>query len=68
MAARSAFRSTARRCCRMASVAIKRGRYDSLGGPLYVNVGIGTYMFPVRFNCRPEITVVQSIDSRVFIF
>ena len=37
----------------------ERGRYDSLGGPLYVNVGIGTYMFPVRFNCRPEITVVQ---------
>jgi hypothetical protein len=37
----------------------QRGRYDSLGGPLYVNVGIGTYMFPVRFNCRPEITVVR---------
>lgn len=35
------------------------GRYDSLGGPLYVNVGIGTYMFPVRFNCRPELTVVR---------
>jgi predicted MPP superfamily phosphohydrolase len=37
----------------------QQGRYDSLGGPLYVNVGIGTYMFPVRFNCRPEITVVR---------
>lgn len=37
----------------------QRGRYESLGGPLYVNVGIGTYMFPVRFNCRPEITVVR---------
>ena len=37
----------------------QQGRYDSLGGPLYVNVGIGTYMFPVRFNCRPEITVVN---------
>jgi predicted MPP superfamily phosphohydrolase len=35
------------------------GRYESLGGPLYVNVGTGTYMFPVRFNCRPEITVVR---------
>ena len=34
------------------------GRYESLGGPLYVNAGIGTYMFPVRFNCRPEITVI----------
>jgi predicted MPP superfamily phosphohydrolase len=30
-----------------------------LGGPLYVNVGLGTYMFPARFNCRPEITVVR---------
>ena len=37
----------------------QKGRYDSLAGPLYVNVGLGTYMFPVRFNCRPEITVVQ---------
>ena len=37
----------------------QRGRYDSLGGPLYVNVGIGTYMYPVRFNCRPELTVVR---------
>lgn len=36
----------------------QHGRYDSLGGPLYVNAGIGTYMFPVRFNCRPEITVI----------
>ncbi len=37
----------------------QKGRYESLGGPLYVNVGIGTYMFPVRFNCRPELTVVR---------
>jgi predicted MPP superfamily phosphohydrolase len=36
-----------------------KGRFDSLGGPLYVNVGLGTYMFPVRFNCRPEITIVR---------
>jgi uncharacterized protein len=35
------------------------GRHESLGGPLYVNVGVGTYMFPVSFNCRPEITVVR---------
>jgi predicted MPP superfamily phosphohydrolase len=35
-----------------------QGRFDSLGGPLYVNVGIGTYKLPVRFNCRPEITVI----------
>ena len=36
-----------------------RGPYDSLGGPLYVNVGLGTYWLPVRFNCRPEITIVR---------
>jgi len=35
------------------------GQYDSLGGPLYVNVGVGTFKIPVRFNCRPEITVVR---------
>jgi predicted MPP superfamily phosphohydrolase len=36
-----------------------QGRFNSLGGPLYVNAGIGTYLLPVRFNCRPEITVVR---------
>jgi hypothetical protein len=35
------------------------GLFDSLGGPLYVNVGIGTYMLPIRLNCRPELTVVR---------
>jgi predicted MPP superfamily phosphohydrolase len=35
------------------------GRYETPGGPLYVNAGIGTLSsFPVRFNCPPEITVV----------
>ncbi len=34
------------------------GYFESKGGPLYVNPGIGTYYFPWRFNCRPEITVV----------
>ncbi|MBA3963779.1 MAG: metallophosphoesterase [Chthoniobacterales bacterium] len=34
------------------------GRFDSLGGPLYVSAGVGTYLYPVRFNCRPEITVI----------
>jgi uncharacterized protein len=39
------------------------GRYDlgffeTRGGPLYVNAGIGTVYIPWRFNCRPEITVV----------
>ncbi|MDQ3198243.1 MAG: metallophosphoesterase [Verrucomicrobiota bacterium] len=35
------------------------GLYESLGGPLYVNVGIGTYMLAIRFNCRPELTVIR---------
>lgn len=36
------------------------GRYETPGGPLYVNAGIGTLAsFPVRFNCPPEITVVS---------
>ncbi|MEY2440081.1 MAG: uncharacterized protein QOI34_1466, partial [Verrucomicrobiota bacterium] len=39
------------------------GRYDlgffeTPGGPLYVNAGIGTVGIPWRLNCRPEITVV----------
>ena len=34
------------------------GRFDTTGGPLYVNAGIGTYHLPVRFNCRPELTLV----------
>ena len=34
------------------------GFFETPGGPLYVNAGIGTYRLPYRFNCRPEITVV----------
>jgi predicted MPP superfamily phosphohydrolase len=34
------------------------GYYDTPGGPLYVNAGIGTYRIPVRWNCPPEVTVV----------
>jgi len=34
------------------------GHYDTPAGPLYVNAGIGTYHYPLRWNCPPEITVV----------
>jgi predicted MPP superfamily phosphohydrolase len=34
------------------------GYFESKCGPLYVNAGIGTYRIPVRFNCRPELTLV----------
>lgn len=35
------------------------GYFESAGGPLYVNVGIGTYHLPLRFNCRPELTLIR---------
>jgi uncharacterized protein len=40
------------------------GRYDMgmfqiAAGPLYVNPGIGWLGTPLRFNCRPEITVLE---------
>ena len=36
-----------------------RGLFETPAGPLYVNVGIGTYDTPVRFLCRPEIVVIE---------
>ena len=35
------------------------GLYQTASGPLYVNPGIGWYPVPIRFNCRPEITVFE---------
>lgn len=35
------------------------GLYQTKAGPLYVNPGIGWYPVPLRFNCRPEITVIE---------
>lgn len=35
------------------------GRFETPGGPLYVNPGIGTFHLDVRFNCRPELTVFE---------
>ncbi|MGI8437770.1 MAG: metallophosphoesterase [Chthoniobacterales bacterium] len=34
------------------------GRFETKGGTLYVGSGIGTHQYDIRFNCRPEITVV----------
>jgi len=34
-----------------------RGLFHTDAGPLYVNPGIGWFPVPIRFNCRPEITV-----------
>ncbi len=33
------------------------GWFHTGAGPLYVNPGIGWFPAPIRFNCRPEITV-----------
>jgi predicted MPP superfamily phosphohydrolase len=33
------------------------GMFHLPGGPLYVNPGLGWLVTPVRFNCRPELTV-----------
>ena len=36
-----------------------RGLFHTKAGALYVNPGIGTYYWPIRFRCRPEITVIK---------
>ncbi len=35
------------------------GLFHTSSGPLYVNPGIGWFPVPIRFNCRPEITVFE---------
>jgi len=35
------------------------GFFQTPVGPLYVGSGIGWYPVPIRFNCRPEITVIE---------
>ena len=35
------------------------GLFRIRAGPLYVNPGLGWYPWPLRFNCRPEITVFE---------
>ncbi|HVV00101.1 MAG TPA: metallophosphoesterase [Verrucomicrobiae bacterium] len=35
------------------------GYFDTPNGSLYVNPGIGWFPVPIRFNCRPEITLIE---------
>jgi predicted MPP superfamily phosphohydrolase len=35
------------------------GLFHTKSGPLYVTSGIGWFPIPVRFNCRPEIVLVE---------
>jgi uncharacterized protein len=37
------------------------GRFERPGGQLYVNRGIGTTGFPIRFGSRPEITFLELV-------
>lgn len=39
------------------------GLYQKPGGQLYVNRGIGTTGFPIRFGARPEITVLELVRA-----
>jgi uncharacterized protein len=35
------------------------GSFDTQWGPLYVGSGIGYFFIKVRFNCRPEVTLLE---------
>lgn len=35
------------------------GLFHTRCGPLYVNPGLGWFLWPIRFNCRPELTVIE---------
>lgn len=35
------------------------GLFQTRNGPLYVGAGVGSFYLNVRFNCRPEITVIE---------
>jgi len=35
------------------------GLFQTPSGPLYVGSGIGWFLWPIRFRCRPEITVIE---------
>lgn len=37
----------------------QKGLYATLAGPLHVSSGLGTFFLPLRFFCRPEITVFE---------
>ena len=36
-----------------------RGLYRIDAGPLHVSPGLGTYLIPARFFCRPEISIIE---------
>lgn len=40
-----------------------QGLFEENGSKLYVNRGIGTSILPIRFNCRPELTIINLIPK-----
>ena len=60
MADRCGCRFTDRSSCPYGVDEYDLGLYQTPAGPLYVNAGIGyIYGYNFRFNCRPEITVIE---------
>jgi len=39
--------------------AYDHGLFKTKSGPLHVSAGLGTSMIHLRFNCRPEITLIE---------
>jgi predicted MPP superfamily phosphohydrolase len=37
----------------------QKGTCSTPAGPLHVSAGLGTFFLPVRFFCRPEITLIE---------
>ena len=35
------------------------GLFQTAAGPLYVGAGVGWFYLNTRFNCRPEITLIE---------
>ncbi|MCO4773669.1 MAG: metallophosphoesterase [Deltaproteobacteria bacterium] len=39
------------------------GWYEEHGTPIFVSRGIGTSVLPVRFNCRPELAIIDLVPA-----
>ncbi|MDD2582270.1 MAG: metallophosphoesterase [Desulfuromonadaceae bacterium] len=38
-----------------------RGRFETAAGVMNVSAGLGTSILPIRFNCQPEITIINPV-------
>ena len=39
------------------------GWYEEEGTPIFVNRGLGTSVLPVRWNCRPEVAIIEVVPA-----